>query len=740
MNKPVVSILMPVYNSMDFARSGGVELLPKALDSLLSQTFTDFELIILDNQSIDATSGICSMYATRDPRIRYIVDSEKRFPEEAIGYMATSLMQGKYCMAANDDDLYHPEYIQKMLDFLVNHPGVDMVYPNGRYVDILGKCHGKFIYQNTDSYNEISSSLSNYSKYISKRNVIPIIFGFFKSESLLQVLPFEKFDDLKANVDNLFIAKFFLRGFKCHFIDEELFFYRAKKRGLDVKSSVKIDGMPEIHKPLLIWMYYVRHQLYFFRKLDNLLCSLNLLKNQYSFSKCLTFYSFIEHSLNLLDWINTSYVHKSQDKKNFSKIFEFVNKKLKYFNSHKLNIGSFEEDRIDNVRFQPSVVSGLLENTLKGVLDFQELIRLCYNLSSDFGKSEIVYELEKLLEEEVLVLKKEKELIKSEIELKPEILLSPTKQTVVNENIPKLSVITPSLNLGRFLDETICSIKNQSFSDFEHIVVDGGSNDNTLAILKATSNIKWITEMGCGYEDAMRKGLTMANGKYIINCAISDGFIDRDWFKRCVEVLDSNPEISLVWGFPQYMSEDSKLGNISYTQFHFSLPPQKYDWLSYWLKTKFWLPEGNFCVRREVFDKCFPTSDTYSKYRDSWLTFNYNFNSFGYLPFHIPVVANFGRTHQNQRGQEERKNGLERKRVKAYFRSVGLYHLKLLLGKKEHIYRDWMDYSLPFKVSTRTFRSKYKNFILYHLKQKVLLYLPKILVSFIQVIYNRKVV
>ncbi len=60
---PKVSVGMPVYN--------GAETLPAALDSLLAQTYTDFEVLINDNASTDATEAICRAYAARDSRIRY---------------------------------------------------------------------------------------------------------------------------------------------------------------------------------------------------------------------------------------------------------------------------------------------------------------------------------------------------------------------------------------------------------------------------------------------------------------------------------------------------------------------------------------------------------------------------------------------------------------------------------------------------------------------------------------------
>jgi len=167
----------------------------------------------------------------------------------------------------------------------------------------------------------------------------------------------------------------------------------------------------------------------------------------------------------------------------------------------------------------------------------------------------------------------------------------------------------------------------------------------------------------------------------------------------------------LVWGFPQYLSEDSKLGPISYPQFHHAPPPQKYDFVLHWLKTGFWLPEGNFCVRREVFDRCFPRAEEFSVYKDCFLEFNHNFNTLGYLPYHIGEVANFGRTHRNQEGEKERVSGLMRVRVDAYFRKVRNYRWKLLAGFGTHVYRDGKHSILPIEFSNQEFRRQYRGLL-----------------------------
>ncbi|GAH24996.1 unnamed protein product, partial [marine sediment metagenome] len=65
------------------------------------------------------------------------------------------------------------------------------------------------------------------------------------------------------------------------------------------------------------------------------------------------------------------------------------------------------------------------------------------------------------------------------------------------KSLPKVSIITPTLNQGRFIEYTILSVKHQKYPNIEHIIVDGGSTDNTLEILRKYNNtydIRWISE------------------------------------------------------------------------------------------------------------------------------------------------------------------------------------------------------------------------------------------------------
>lgn len=106
---PQVSIGMPVYNGEPFIR--------EALDSLIAQTFTDFELIISDNASSDGTEAICREYAARDARIRYVRQPENRGAAANFAFVLDEAV-GQYFMWASADDIWSRGWCELLISRL----------------------------------------------------------------------------------------------------------------------------------------------------------------------------------------------------------------------------------------------------------------------------------------------------------------------------------------------------------------------------------------------------------------------------------------------------------------------------------------------------------------------------------------------------------------------------------------------------------------------------------------------
>jgi glycosyltransferase involved in cell wall biosynthesis len=253
-----------------------------------------------------------------------------------------------------------------------------------------------------------------------------------------------------------------------------------------------------------------------------------------------------------------------------------------------------------------------------------------------------------------------------------------------------LTVITPSLNHGIYLERTIESVLAQSYRDYEHVIVDGGSTDQTVEILKRYPHLRWVSEKESHITEAYRKALSMARGRYVIQCCVSDGFLNDRWFQKCVDVLEKDESVSLVWGFAQAMSEAGDLLNVSFQEFFTDPPPQKEEFLAYWLATGFPLPEGNYCVRREIITKWFPDERSEACFRTCpHLGFVYHFVTRGYCPLFLPVVANFGRQHQGQRSS--RLKDVETPAIEEYLRRTKRYASQILKGKVRHVFRNGLD-------------------------------------------------
>lgn len=252
-----------------------------------------------------------------------------------------------------------------------------------------------------------------------------------------------------------------------------------------------------------------------------------------------------------------------------------------------------------------------------------------------------------------------------------------------------VSIITPSLNHGKFLRETIESVIGQSYKNVEHVIVDGGSTDNTVDILKEYPHLKWVSEKEEGNNkvlDAIWKAFYMSSGEYIVFLCVSDGFVDTNWLKKATEILGRDDQVSHVWGLVQSMSEDGRLGKLWNAEFLEYPPPQKVNFLPLWLETGE-AEECNAVFRRHIFEAYYPKNTADEEHRFvPGLGFNYQLNTRGYLPYFLPVIANFGRVHDDQRGNKD-SDRIDRE-SNVYFRKVALYKQELLSGRIKHFFRD----------------------------------------------------
>ena len=115
---------------------------------------------------------------------------------------------------------------------------------------------------------------------------------------------------------------------------------------------------------------------------------------------------------------------------------------------------------------------------------------------------------------------------------------------------PLVSIVTPSLNQGAFIEATLRSVMRQTYADVEHIVVDGGSTDGTQEILRRYEDrysLRWITQDDSGMYQAVNLGMSLARGQVLAYLNTDDLYFD--WtIGAVVEFLARRPDVSVVYG------------------------------------------------------------------------------------------------------------------------------------------------------------------------------------------------
>ncbi len=141
--KPLVSIITPVYN--------GEKDIDNTIESVINQTFKDFEMIIVDDMSTDNTANIVEKYQKNDNRIKYFLLEEKGGASAARN-LAIKKASGKYIAFLDGDDLWYPEKLEKQINFMVKnnyfftYTDYEYIDEKGNKLNIVRKCPPKMSY------------------------------------------------------------------------------------------------------------------------------------------------------------------------------------------------------------------------------------------------------------------------------------------------------------------------------------------------------------------------------------------------------------------------------------------------------------------------------------------------------------------------------------------------------------------------------------------------------------------
>lgn len=126
------------------------------------------------------------------------------------------------------------------------------------------------------------------------------------------------------------------------------------------------------------------------------------------------------------------------------------------------------------------------------------------------------------------------------------------------EALPLVSIVTPVLNGARFLSDNLESVRSQDYPHLEHIVVDGGSSDGTLDLLRSAPGIVWSSAPDRGMYDAINRGFRQARGQVVAYQNADDRYASSHAVATAVGHLLERPQLDLVYGAFRYVDQEGR--------------------------------------------------------------------------------------------------------------------------------------------------------------------------------------
>ncbi|GEO03215.1 hypothetical protein AAE02nite_08790 [Adhaeribacter aerolatus] len=249
---------------------------------------------------------------------------------------------------------------------------------------------------------------------------------------------------------------------------------------------------------------------------------------------------------------------------------------------------------------------------------------------------------------------------------------------------PKISIITPSFNQGQYLEQTILSVVEQDYPNLEYIIIDGGSTDNSVEIIKKYANkiTFWVSEPDKGQSDAINKGMKVATGD-IINWLNSDDYYESDSLFKVAEAFDK-PGTQIVAGRSKIFSGQNE---VLYTSQGTDIYKNNLAKTIGWARID--QPETFF--RKEVIEKIGPLDNRlhYIMDRDWWIKylFNYGLDKVSQIP---DILVNF-RLHQESKTVSQ-ASGFWRERDTYYYalaKGAGLKEQANVLKNNTYVNEDF---------------------------------------------------
>jgi glycosyltransferase involved in cell wall biosynthesis len=211
----LVSVIVPTYNYG--------HVISQALESIRSQTYGNWECVVIDDGSTDDTKEVVASYAKQDPRFRFVRQENQR--QAAARNTGLKNSGGNYVQFLDADDLIEPGKLELQVAYLEQHPEVDIVYSGARYFTsenmnerLRARPHS--MWKDGDAWmTGVSGKGSDILPKLLRNNIMPINSSLFRRSVTLSVGPFEV--TLKAVEDWFYLLKCAANGFTFQYYDSE---------------------------------------------------------------------------------------------------------------------------------------------------------------------------------------------------------------------------------------------------------------------------------------------------------------------------------------------------------------------------------------------------------------------------------------------------------------------------------------------------------------------------------------
>jgi len=213
----------------------------------------------------------------------------------------------------------------------------------------------------------------------------------------------------------------------------------------------------------------------------------------------------------------------------------------------------------------------------------------------------------------------------------------------------KISIVSPSYNQGEYIEDAILSVLNQKYQNFEHIIIDGGSTDATLEIIKKYNHLTWVSERDHGQSDAINKGFKMATGDIIGWLNTDDVYTEGTFTSVSKHFIDDT--LDAIYSDYAFTDKDMNI-----TKKMTSHRPVK--WLSLF---HCYIPSTTFFFRRRIIDAGILIDKTKKIAMDKDFFANILFS--GYKMKYVKDHFALFRWHDNNKSLELRNNLTKETRI-----------------------------------------------------------------------------